>query len=154
LQRYQGDGETGLSLKIRKLGHHAALYHPDVAVTHLIPVSRLRPEALERRGFFQGICDSYTRIRSQGVMPPAPGRSWKDPFRPLKRKLHRSALFRRRDAKSVRELIGRAHTMGVAFHQEQIRNDPALLNWVLKPNYFDYSLPTGWESALSKSAST
>jgi glycosyltransferase involved in cell wall biosynthesis len=141
LQRYQGDGETGLSLKISKLGSHAALYHPDVAVTHMIPMSRLTLVAFEQRGFYQGVCDSYTRIRSEGVMPPAPGRAWKDPLRPLKRNLRRAVLSRRCDAKSVRELLGRSHAMGVAFHREEVRNDPTLMNWVLKPDYLDYSLP-------------
>jgi glycosyltransferase involved in cell wall biosynthesis len=36
LQRYQGDGETGLTLKIKEEGI-AALYHPGLAVTHVIP---------------------------------------------------------------------------------------------------------------------
>jgi glycosyltransferase involved in cell wall biosynthesis len=153
LQRYQGDGETGLSLKVRKLGHYVTLYHPDVAVTHMIPKSRLTLEAFQHRGFYQGVCDSYTRIRSEGELSMAPRRPWKDPFRTLKEKLYHTASLQRRDARSVRELIMRAHGMGTIFHQEQVRNDPNLLNWILKPDYFDYSLPIGWEAAMLNSTS-
>jgi glycosyltransferase involved in cell wall biosynthesis len=144
LQRYQGDGETGLSLKLKAKGHQG-LYHPDVAVTHLIPASRLAPKALERRGFYQGVCDSYTRIRAEGGMSAAPARSWKDPFRPLKRKLYRAPFLMRCEAKAIRDLIGLAHTRGMAFHQNEVRNDRILLEWVLRPDYFDFELPKGWQ---------
>jgi glycosyltransferase involved in cell wall biosynthesis len=144
LQRYQGDGDTGLSLKIKASGH-LALYHPAVAVSHVIPGSRITPESLERRAYFQGVCDSFTRIRREGVVPPARGRSWIDPVRPLKRRLHRAALLRRNDARAIRELMARAHAGGVVFHQNEVRKDPALLAWVLKSDYLDYTLPAGWE---------
>ena len=144
LQRYQGDGETGLSLKVKAKGHQA-LYHPDVAVTHLIPAPRLAPEALEQRGFFQGVCDSYTRIRGEGRMPTPPARSWKDPFRPLMRKFNRAALLMGWHVRPISKLIGRAYTRGVAFHQNEVRNDPILLEWVLRPDYLDVELPKGWQ---------
>jgi hypothetical protein len=47
---------------------------------------------------------------------------------------------------SVRELIRRAYGKGVMFHQELVGENPNLLNWVLKPDYFHYSLPTGWDT--------
>jgi glucosyl-dolichyl phosphate glucuronosyltransferase len=148
LQRYQGDGETGLSLKIKAKGL-SALYHPDVAVTHIIPVTRLTPESFEQRAFYTGVCNSYTRIRGEGFVEPAPEKSWKDAIRPLKRKIHRAALLRRGDAKAIRELMARAMSMGAAFHQNEVRSDATLLQWVLRPDYFDYSLPEGWEQYLS-----
>src|SRR5262249_4639668 len=144
LQRYQGDGETGLSLKLKARGYQA-LYHPGVAVTHLIPASRLAPEALEQRGFFQGVCDSYTRIRAEGRMPASPARSWKDPFRPLKTKLDRAALMMSWHVRPIKKLIDRAYTRGVVFHQNEVRNDPILLEWVLRPDYLDFELPKGWQ---------
>ena len=36
LQRYQGDGETGLANKIRDAGF-TCVYHPGLAVKHVIP---------------------------------------------------------------------------------------------------------------------
>jgi glucosyl-dolichyl phosphate glucuronosyltransferase len=144
LQRYRGDGETGLSHKLSTTGHKA-LYHPDVAVTHLIPASRLALKALEHRGYSQGISDSYTRIRSEGGMPAAPAGTWKDSFRPLKRNFYRAAFLTRCEAMAIGKLIGLAYTRGMAFHQNEVRNDPILLEWVLRPDYLDFKLPKGWQ---------
>ena len=82
-------------------------------------------------------------------MGPAANKSWKDALRPLKRKVHRAALLQRRDGSAVREPIMRAFSMGVAFHQTEVRSDPLLLEWVLKRDYFDYSLPHGWQRHIS-----
>lgn len=144
LQRYQGDGETGLTLKVKEM-RLAALYHPGVAVTHVIPASRLTLEAFEQRAFYQGVCDSYTRIRREGIVPPAPRKSWKDMLRSIKGKVNRAELLRGRDAKAILYLLGRAYMAGVQFHQNECRHDLKLLAWVLKPDYVDYTLPEGWK---------
>jgi hypothetical protein len=39
-------------------------------------------------------------------------------------------------------------TRSPAFHQNEVRNDPDLLRWVKKRDYFDYSPPEGWEKYL------
>ena len=145
LQRYQGDGETGLTLKVKAAGFHA-LYHPQVAVQHVIPASRMTLESFERRGFYQGISDSYTQIRRDHGLPPAPQRTWMDLLRPAKRKLER--LLRRSAAQGVRRLMARSHFAGVQFHRNEVCNDPKLLDWVLRENYFDYRLPDGWAQYL------
>ena len=38
-----------------------------------------------------------------------------------------------------------AHFAGMQFHQNEVRSDPKLLEWVIRPDYFDYRLPEGWE---------
>jgi len=50
----------------------------------------------------------------------------------------------------------RAYFAGMQFHQNEVRDDPNLLEWVLRPNYFDYRLPEGWErySQQAKGRST
>jgi hypothetical protein len=148
LQRYQGDGETGLSFRIKEEGL-GAVYHPDVAVTHVIPASRLTVAAMEQRGFYQGVCDSYTQIRRTGAPQPAPAASWKDAIRPLKNDLERRVRLWSSDGRAVAELAQRAHFSGKAFHQAEVRRDPALLDWVLRPDYFDYELPAGWRERLN-----
>ena len=147
LQRYQGDGETGLSRKIKERGLRA-LYHPLVAVTHVIPGSRLTPEAFEQRAFYQGVCDSYTQIRRERRIPAAQERSWKDLLRPAKWTIERELTLRKPTTDGVRRLMARAHRAGMQFHQKEVCNDPKLLQWVLKPDYFDYRLPDGWERYL------
>jgi glycosyltransferase involved in cell wall biosynthesis len=144
LQRYQGDGETGLTLRIKASGLRA-LYHPNAALRHVIPRSRLTPESFEQRGFYQGVCDSFTRIRRERQVDSIERRSWKESFRPLKRTLHRAYLLARADPVAVRELSARAYVNGFQFHQNEVHNDARLLDWVLKPDYFDYRLPAGWQ---------
>jgi glycosyltransferase involved in cell wall biosynthesis len=152
LQRYQGDGETGLSLKVKEAGFRA-LHHPDLAVTHLIPASRLSLESFERRGFYQGVCDSYTEIRRNQGLSSTPLHSWRDLVRPAKRKVERELILRRPSAEGVRRLMALSHFAGVQFHRNEVRNDPKLLEWVLRQNYFDYSLPDGWEQYLDAAPS-
>ncbi|MGA9033063.1 MAG: glycosyltransferase family 2 protein, partial [Sulfuricaulis sp.] len=61
-QRYQGDGETGLTMKLKEQGLKA-IYEPGALVHHLVAAERLNMEYLEKRRFFQGVCASYTSIR-------------------------------------------------------------------------------------------
>ena len=52
LIRYRGDGETGLSLKVKASGFRA-LHHPQVALKHVIPAERMTFAYMGRRGFLQ-----------------------------------------------------------------------------------------------------
>jgi glycosyltransferase involved in cell wall biosynthesis len=147
LQRYQGDGETGLSLKVRAAGFRT-LYHPHAAVKHVIPASRTTPESFVRRGFYQGVCDSYTEIRRERRVPSLSRRSWRDLVRPTKTKVERELIVRGPSAEGIRRLMARSHLAGAQFHRNQVRNDSQLLDWVLREDYFDYRLPDGWEQYL------
>ena len=55
LQRYQGDGETGLSFKAKQRGIVSA-YQPKAVVHHHIPRQRLTLEYFQGRFFYQGVC--------------------------------------------------------------------------------------------------
>jgi glucosyl-dolichyl phosphate glucuronosyltransferase len=146
LVRYAGDGETGLSLKIKKSGGKS-LYHPHAAVKHEVPSSRLTPDFFLRRFYLQGICDSFTQIREKGNASP-PTWSWKDPLRPAKQWAF--GLFRRDPdgAVALQEQTYWAHRKGYDFHQGEVRRDSKLLEWVLRKDYWDYALPDGWENYL------
>jgi hypothetical protein len=41
----------------------------------------------------------------------------------------------------IRERVHRAYHAGYEFHQSAVRSSPELLAWVLRPAYWDYSLP-------------
>jgi glycosyltransferase involved in cell wall biosynthesis len=144
LQRYQGDGETGLARKIKAAGL-LALHHPGVAVIHVIPAHRLSLESFELRAFYQGVCDSYTRIRLGGVVGRSSTKSSEGGLTALMKKLRG---FRRNDIDIVRTCLDLAHAAGIAFHDNEVRGDPDLLRWVTKPHYFDYTLPDGWKRYL------
>jgi glycosyltransferase involved in cell wall biosynthesis len=143
LQRYQGDGETGLSLKLKMAGLKA-LYHPSASVQHVIPASRLTVEYFEQRAFYQGVADSFTRIRTERRATRAK-HSWKGALRRIKRFVGDVTG----DERVIREIVQRrtaeALTAGYDFHQLKVRRDPLLLKWVLRKDYWDYQLPEGWE---------
>jgi len=135
-QRWQGDGESGLSQKIQEKGL-GAIYHPEVGVRHVIPRERMEIRAFEQRGFYQGVCESFTQIRREQKVP-AWHESWRDVLASWRAKLERPFFPRNPKAKRMRELFFRALASGRLFHQHEVRHDRNLLDWVLKPDYFEY----------------
>jgi glycosyltransferase involved in cell wall biosynthesis len=131
LQHFQGDGETGLSLKARAKGARA-IYQPRAMIHHRVSAERLTCRYFERRQFYQGVCDSYTSIR-------------KDPTPSVMQKF---AVAGEPTACKESEWIGiatavrAAYDKGFEFHQRAVESSPALLEWVLKDDYWDYRLPS------------
>jgi len=134
-QHFQGDGETGLSLKLRAKGHRA-LYVPGAKIFHHIPRERLTASYFEGRFFYQGVCDSYTQIRkSKGV---------KNILTPsvVPNEAYLSSLSAYESYQEiVHQRIHEAYVQGFKFHLEAVKNSEVILQWVLKDNYLDYKLP-------------
>jgi glucosyl-dolichyl phosphate glucuronosyltransferase len=66
---FTGDNETGLNIKIKRLGRRFA--YVGMAVTHhMIPASRMTQHYLNGRMADQGFCDSYTDYRA--IRPRGP----------------------------------------------------------------------------------
>ncbi|HVD62034.1 MAG TPA: glycosyltransferase [Gemmatimonadaceae bacterium] len=59
---FVGDNETGLNIKLKKLGYRFA-YVGEAVTHHLIPESRMTQEYVNSRFADQGYCDSYTDYR-------------------------------------------------------------------------------------------
>jgi glucosyl-dolichyl phosphate glucuronosyltransferase len=156
LQHWQGDGEAGLTLNARKLGFRA-VYQPRALVRHRIPASRLSAEYFERRGYYQGVCDSYSEIRaaayaslaaatSAETFPRSPSRLMqyaKAPVRYARSLVRRarSSLVENREVVEIRQRVERAYDAGFAFHQSAARRHPEVLEWVLRKDYWDYRVP-------------
>jgi glycosyltransferase involved in cell wall biosynthesis len=151
LLRYVGDGEIGLAHVIKAQGLKA-LYHPGMAVKHLIPVWRLAPAYFEERAFCEGIWRSYTSVRRNGSASSKPT-SWRDLFRPVKWKFERKNILQKPTWEGVRLLVARARLAGFWFHQKEVLKDQKLLEWIVRPDYFDYTLPEGWQSFMSDQTS-
>lgn len=149
LQRFQGDGETGLAIKLFDRGYEA-LYHPDVAVFHIIPADRMTVDYFEKRMYFQGVADSYSEIRKNII-------STKENFSLIKRVKNLLKKYVSKDVqiqlsnviiyikfskeiRSIKKKMRQAYDDGYKFHQVQVKKDPALLTWILKENYWDYHL--------------
>ncbi|MCF6150676.1 MAG: glycosyltransferase [Candidatus Kuenenia sp.] len=135
LQHFQGDGETGLALKVKEKGLKA-LYTPGAKVYHYIPRERLTVTYFENRFFYQGVCDSYTQIRkNEGIANiKIPDYQTFDQFSP-----NLSAYDQYKEI--IYKRIHNAYVDGFIFHQESVRKSKTLLKWVLRENYFDYQLP-------------
>jgi len=126
LQRWQGDGETGLSLRAKVGGVRAAFRH-DALLHHHIGTDRMTPEAFAKRAYYQGICDSFTRIR-QGIEPSAtaPG-----PMAARPEEGRWSGA-----AREVRAATVVAYNEGWTFHQREAARDIRLLAWVRRPDFW------------------
>jgi glycosyltransferase involved in cell wall biosynthesis len=149
LQKYQGDGETGLSVKLME-GGGKTRYLPGAKVWHQVSPERMTPEYFQKRAFYQGVCDSYSAIRKSSVAPIV-----KEPSPPVLKRLRTIANSAKGWAKRQIEgatkkgkpdtdvglLVAEAHHAGFDFHQRQVNETPGLLEWVVRPNYFDCWLP-------------
>lgn len=162
LQHFQGDGETGLTMKANEAGLRA-IYQPRAVVHHRVPAARLTIEYFLRRAFYQGVCDSFTAIRREPgclavsastagsgtqrsvVLPDAAIegadrvgsifaslRAW---FRP--NTTPTSALT----FEEVDPRVQASYRAGYGFHQDAVRRHPRLLEWVLRKDYWDYRFP-------------
>lgn len=153
-QPFQGDGESGLSSKAIKKGYKA-FYQPKALVYHEVPDERMTLEYFDKRYFFQGICDSYTEIRRNNgktsmVTLTSIKRKIKNVLRPMYRTVFpKPKASIQTEADFEKEMLfTRFQAMekaGYNFHQEMARKSPVVMKWVLKENYWDYSIP-GFES--------
>jgi hypothetical protein len=123
-RRYQGDGETGLTEKAKERGLKA-IYEPRALVHHLVPAERLTVEYLEKRMYFQGVCDSFTSIRKSRQF----------------RFIHFTPTFPASENEMLAYRMNVGYMCGYNWHQNEVKNDAKLLSWVLKENYFDFRYP-------------
>ncbi len=155
LIHFRGDGETGLSMKIKMKGYRT-IYEPKALVYHWIPKERMTREYFEYRQFIQGISGSFTELRTKnGKYPqiekpkntirsriPEPV---KKPLRFVKNLIikhpHHFALKQSPEEKKLKEQFQEAYQRGYDFHQRVVKKNPELLKWVLKDDYWDYRLP-------------
>jgi len=141
LIQYRGDGETALSEAIEKKGYRTA-YNPRASIYHRVPAKRLQIDYFCQRAFNQGISDSYTEIRAnRGLSVPVAKK------KTLLRSFPKYILRRltsflsdrnepRRKVPPARAQVNEAYHKGKVFHRKKVSNNPELLNFILKKNYF------------------
>ncbi|MGM9506786.1 glycosyltransferase [Larkinella sp. GY13] len=149
LQIFQGDGETGLTRKAKEQGI-LAFYHPRVKLLHEVPQTRLTPEYIKKRAFFQGVCNSFSKEREEKykyklpslnskIRKPSLISSFKRNCRELYRKINFS--FNRPEPDLISELNAE-EMKGYEFHKKAFDTRPEVRDWVLQENYLNYELPT------------
>lgn len=157
LIRFRGDGESSVSKFIKTKGYKA-LYHPLASIYHWVPKSRMTTEYFCRRAYNQGISDSYSAIRKTNANVYEINIYRQDFFRWLgsitSSKILSSILSIGRcsggflkgcvgiscEEDSLRRNLDAAYQKGYIYHQEQVKKSPELLDWVLKPDYWDCKL--------------
>jgi glycosyltransferase involved in cell wall biosynthesis len=135
LLHLRGDGETGLSSKIKHKGYNA-VYIPEAVVYHIIHKNRLTVSYFIERFYRQGISDSYTKIRefkgTHGYKVPR--------CQKIDSKLF-TVPEGNHDERLIRQKIQNAYVAGFQFHQKAVRNNKLLSDWVLRENYFKSNIP-------------
>ena len=114
LLKYRGDGETGLARKIAEQ-HGKAIYHPMCNVLHKVPSKRMTLEYFHKRAFAQGISDSFTAVRKTKQLQPL------------------RSIPTTKD--NMDQFMNAAMAEGWNFHQNELRKDPSLFEWVIKNSY-------------------
>lgn len=152
LQQFQGDGETGLSLKANVLGYKA-FYTYRAMLYHRVPKDRLSVNYFEKRAFYQGICDSYTKIRKDNNFycddkNVVINKNEKKQFlfkkiaRKIKARLkHNTAKKQPKEIQKIQHQLHLKYIEGYNFHQQAFQSSESIRNWVLKNDYWDYKLP-------------
>jgi glucosyl-dolichyl phosphate glucuronosyltransferase len=134
MQRWQGDGETGLTIKARASGVRA-VFLQDALVHHHIQPGRLTPEYFAKRAHFQGICDSFTHLRG-GLLAPVPQVGPK----PMPPSPAEGSIAWAKAAHEMQVGCAKAYNEGWLFHQREAAEDASLLEWVRRESYWDADL--------------
>jgi hypothetical protein len=147
LQKFQGDGETGLTMKAEKLGL-VAVYNPKIMLYHLVSEERMTLEYFKKRAFYQGICNSFYDIRrkhfeadSNKIKPPMTNQAYRF-LRLVKRKmLGNKTIVEPTEILEMRNILSIVEKNAYQKHQTLFKNDTSVKNWVLKTNFLEFNLP-------------
>ncbi len=151
-QKFQGDGETGLTMKAygKKL---KALYHPGVLLFHQVPSSRLTFEYFDKRAYYQGVCNSFTDLRLKQNKNNELGTNVvykKKFFNKIKRLVKKIVYPTKKENKQVIPIdvqtilrrVSIKEKEGYDFHQKEYDENELVRNWVSQENYMNYKLPS------------
>jgi len=144
-QMFQGDGETGLTRKISEL-HLTAGYFPGLAVTHWISNSRMTLDYVQKRAFYEGVCEGYIGLRQRYLeslddihVQPTTGR--------LRHAVSALWAMIRRNVPNViarrllQTLITKYRLRGKKYIEHHFARDQEVRAWVLRSDYWEWSHP-------------
>jgi glucosyl-dolichyl phosphate glucuronosyltransferase len=144
LRRFVGDGETGLTMVAEARGF-VAIYEPAATVHHFTPSGRLTAEYFVSRSYTEGIRDSYAHVRHNAPISNTriarARRLVGKVIRRAKRLTQTPLVVPLDEEAALHKRVADARRAGFDFHQRAIRTDRRVLDWVLRPYYWDYRLP-------------
>jgi len=154
-QAFQGDGEGGLTVRVRAAGYRAR-YSPACGVLHAVPGERMTLEYLERRAWFIGLHSSFTHARREHLLGPTDGVpdlpiAQKRPLSRriashLRRSLCRGILPQQpgpilpscalaQVVEDVKRRLAQAHQDGWDWHREKLSRSPSLREYVCRRDF-------------------
>lgn len=143
-QKYQGDGDSGLSWKLMQRGINTALYQPRALIKHMIPAGRLTVEFFERKYFYFGLCESYRKIRGKYLdVKPSFAVRCVNKVNSILNQFVKGENSKKKEPNEISVLkkkFENARKNGFKYHQDEARNDKELIRWITKANYFDYTI--------------
>ncbi|MEJ7767500.1 MAG: glycosyltransferase family 2 protein [Chitinophagaceae bacterium] len=151
LQKFQGDGETGLSLKA-KSSNIKALYTSAAFLYHQVAADRLTSAYFEKWYYYNGVCQSFTDIRSafklNGTKPDATFNIQKRLYQKVskvneivKRAVRRKDVNVSPEIVRMQSIFSIRYKEGYQFHQHHFKTDSRVRDWVLKDDYWNYKIP-------------
>lgn len=131
--KYRGDGESAVSdVIITK--KYRVIFNPKASVYHLVSASRMTISYIHKRGYIQGISDSYSYIRKRG-------------HQNLINLLQAYYYFSKeicllKIRKILKKIVSPndffilGHLEGYLYHQREVYYNREILEWTLKKDYF------------------
>lgn len=133
---FQGDGETGFTMKFRDAGRHA-VYLDSVAIRHIIPDRRMTIHYLEGRARYQGRCDAFARLRRG----ESPGRMQRSSRTVKPRDRTGFDNFEQLRKGRLRKVLKRIEQEEASRFAHAYEESDAVREWTHRANYFDYRIP-------------
>ena len=153
IQFLQGDGETGLSIKANE-AKLKSLYHYEVMVYHIVPAFRLTKEYFEKRYYYQGISDSYTKLRTEhGLYLATESDNQSTARKSIAKGIIKKILsiFTSKYSVKIKPVPDNVLALkadlqikyqeGYAYHQQYFNSNQIVHDWVLRTDYMDYKIP-------------
>ena len=159
LQRWQGDGETGLTKKVEAASVRAD-YLQSALLFHRCGPERLNQDYFKRRAYYQGVAESFSHVRSgrdprRDSLPPElhlPHRRLAAAARAMVQRLSGSTSWRSAEVSGMLKATGAARIAGWQFHQAEVASDPRLLAWVRRPDFTEADIRTELPQATSQTS--
>lgn len=134
LIKFRGDGETHVSRSVSESGMKC-LFSAGATVYHKVTPERMTLDYFYRRGFNQGISDSYSVLRNHD---PSSVKINTNFFRTAVGNIIRAlkGIKTDKNIRKAKKLMKLGQKEGFSFHQQTYRDEVEVREWVHKETYF------------------
>jgi hypothetical protein len=132
LLQFRGDGESWVTRYISQK-KYLAFYSGKATVHHLVSKERLTFDYLYRRSYNQGISDSYTLLRK--LKGSLKNYRFHYVYWKISSWIKHAWQFFQAEDQSLKRSLDRGYWDGFRFHQNKIKQNPKLIDWILLKDY-------------------